>query len=467
MPLFRRLFDVRHMLGGQAPMEELPGTRTLLRKTLAIAWPSTLESFLISLVGMVDTIMVSRLGAYAIAAVGLTNQPKFLGLCVFLALNVAVSALVARRKGEDDRDAANRVLKQALAITLVLSVVVSLLFLFFADSILALAGTNEDTHVYSAAYLRVVMGGMIFNMVTLVINAAQRGAGNTKIAMRTNIVSNLVNICFNYLLINGIWIFPRWGVVGAAVATVLGTVAACAMALYSVSQPESYLYLGLTEGFRLTRETLRSIWGLSSSTLVEQVFVRIGFLISAGIVARLGTVAFAAHQSGMNLINLSFSLGDGLSVAAVALVGQSLGAGRKDLAQIYGHLCQRVGLFFSAALSLLFIFMGRPLFSLFSSDPVILAYGAQISRVIALTVFFQISTVIFSGCLRGAGDVKYVATVSLVCITFVRPLAGYLLCYPLGLGLIGVWLSIALDQGLRVLLIYLRFARGRWVDIRI
>ncbi len=465
--LFWRLFDGRALLRGQEPTGEIPDNRSLLRQTLAIAWPSTLESFLIALVGMVDTIMVGGLGAYAISAVGLTNQPKLLGMCVFISLNVAVSALVARRKGEDDRVAANRVMKQALVITLVLAVVVSAVFVIFADPILDLAGTNEDTHASSVAYMRIIMGGLVFNVVSMVINAAQRGVGNTKIAMRTNIVSNLVNIFFNYLFIGGKLGFPRLEVAGAAIATVIGTVFACGMSLYSVSRPESYLYLGFSKGFHMEKSIMKSIGSLGSSTLVEQIFLRVGFMVSAIIVARLGTTPFAAHQIGMNLTSLAFALGDGLSVAAVALVGQSLGAGRKDLARIYGNLCQRVGLLFAAMLSVLFALFGRELFSLFTNETIILDYGEKITSIAAFTVFLQISNVIFSGCLRGAGDVKYVAMVSLFSVALIRPISSYLFCYPLGLGLVGAWVSLALDLSVRVVLVFTRFAKGKWVDIKI
>ena len=462
-----RLFDGRALLGATPPQGDLPDNRSLLKTTLAIAWPSTLESFLVALVGVIDTIMVGTLGAYAISAVGLTTQPKFIGLCFFISLNVAVSAIVARRKGEGRREDANRVLRQALLVTLGLTVVISAVFVLFADPILRLAGTNADTHEDAVIYLRIIMGGMVFNVISLVINAAQRGIGNTKIAMRTNLVSNLVNIVFNYLLIGGRLGFPRLEVAGAAIATVLGTVCACAMSIYSVCHPDGYLSLLNGEGFSFQWGALRTLFSLGSSTLVEQIFLRIGFLISSIVVAHLGTIPFAAHQIGSNLITISFSLGDGLSVAAVALVGQSLGANRKDLAKVYSGVCQRFGVLFSILLSVLFVVWGRELFGLFTQDTVILDYGSQITAVAAYTVFAQITNVIISGSLRGAGDVKYVALVSLVCVSFIRPFTGWLFCYPMNMGLVGAWLSQAVDMTCRVVLVFTRYSRGRWADIRI
>ena len=237
------LFNARRILKRTQLEGPLPDDGDLLRRAFRVAWPSTLESFLVALVSVVDTIMVSSLGAAAIAAIGLTGQPKFICLAVFLSVNVAVSAIVARRKGEGDREGANRVLVQAILITVVLTVVITALALIFAEPVLRLAGTNEDTHELATGYFRIIVGCQFFNVLNMVINAAQRGVGNTKIAMRTNIVSNLVNIVFNYLLIGGNFGFPALGVNGAAIATVLGTVVASGMALRSVMHPDSFLYL--------------------------------------------------------------------------------------------------------------------------------------------------------------------------------------------------------------------------------
>ncbi len=172
-----------------------------IRITFNMAWPSIIESFFSAFAGLVDSLMVSSLGAYAVAAVGLTTQPKFIGLSLFFALNVAISALVARRKGEKKPEEANRILSTAIAFILIAAVVISILFVVLASPIIRLCGSTAETHDSAVAYFRIIMGGMIFNCVQMGINSAQRGAGNTKITMRTNVTSNTVNIIFNYLLI--------------------------------------------------------------------------------------------------------------------------------------------------------------------------------------------------------------------------------------------------------------------------
>lgn len=466
--LVQRVFSTRRLLRDLTPLGPLPTDQELLARAFKIAWPSTLESFLVALVSVVDTIMVGSLGASAIAAVGLTSQPKFVGLAIFLSLNVAVSAIVARRKGAGDRAGANRVLVQAMMLVGVLALVVSTACVAFAEPLMRLAGSNEDTHLLSSSYFRIIMGGMFFNVMSLVINAAQRGSGNTRIALRTNMTSNLVNICLNYLLINGHFGFPALGVRGAAIATVCGTVVALVMSLYSILHPEGFLYLFLhTNRPRFDRKTMATIANIGSATLAEQLFLRFGFLVYAMLVARLGTNSFAAHQIGMNILTVSFSFGDGLSVASVALVGQSLGEKRADLAKIYGSICQRMGVICSTVLALICGPLGYPIFSLFSNEPEVLSHANMIMGTMIVIVYFQISQVIFSGCLRGAGDTRYVAFVGLVSVAFFRPFSGWLFIYALHMGLTGAWLGLLMDQTIRLILTLLRFRSGKWMGIDI
>ena len=461
------MFDTQKMLKGTPAQGTVPSGKEAISKTLWIAWPSILESFLISLVGFIDTIMVSSCGEAAIASVGLTTQPKFIGLAIFISLNVAVSAIVARRKGENDRESANRVLVQATIITVLLTAIVSTVCVLYADPIIDMAGSKADTHGAAVTYFQIIMGGMLFNVISMVLNAAQRGAGNTKIAMRTNIVSNGVNIIFNYILINGHLGFPALGTTGAAIATVIGSVFACIMSIISVSHKDQFISLRGLGRFRFDRKSMGAIANIGSSTLVEQLFMRVGFMLYAIIVADLGTLEFAAHNVGMNILSISFSFGDGLSAAAVSLVGQSLGEKREDLAKIYGSVSQRFGLIFAVGLSIIFMTLGQPIFKLFSEDTLVLKYGSMIMYLLTVVVFLQISQVIYSGCLRGAGDTRYTAFVSLISVAIIRPGIGYLFCVPLHMGLFGAWLGLAVDQLARFVLTWLRFKSGKWMKIKI
>lgn len=443
--------------------------KSYIKETFQMAWPSVLESFFVALAGMIDSLMVSTIGAYAVAAVGLTTQPKFIGLALFIAVNVAVSAIVARRKGQQDQYGANQTLMVALTFVVIMGVVVSLICVAFADPIIHLCGSGEDTHDSAVLYFQIIMGGMMFNIISLVINAAQRGVGNTKIAMRTNVTANLLNMIGNYLLIGGNFGFPALGIKGAALATVFGTVVACGMSILSLFSKDGFIsvYYMIKKRVRLRISALGNIMNIGSNIFLEQLLLRIGFMSTAVMTAKLGTDAFAAHQVGMNVMSLSFSFGDGMQVAAVALIGRSLGEERPEMAKLYGFICQRMGNGISLILAVLYLLGGRTFFGLYFEEPHIVAMGVQIMQVIVIVVMLQISQVIYMGCLRGAGDVRFTTIVSTFSVTFVRTVSSYLLCYPLRLGLMGIWFGVVCDQLCRFILTRWRFRSGVWVKVKI
>ncbi len=461
-----KIFNSSSCLKRCGAQGEIPSDEELLRKTVRMAWPSVLESLLIAVVGMVDTMMVSTLGDYAIAAVGLTQQPKMLSLALFMALSPAVAAVVARRKGEADQMNAVRVLKMSILASIVLCAVFTSAFYIWAEPVIRFVGSQPDTHDSAVTYFRIITAGMIFNVLTMIINAAQRGAGNTKVSMRTSLTSNAVNIVFNYLLIGGNFGFPKLGVAGAAIATVTGNIVAFLMAVISVLHPDCFVYLRLKTGVFDKRSAV-SLLKIGSSGTVEQIVMRFGFLLYAKIMASLGTLDFTTHQIAMNVMSLSFSFGDGLSVAAVALVGYSLGEKRADLAQIYGSFCQRCGVLISLGLSVIYLLFGRTIVGWFSDTPQVLQNGSIIIKMMTIIVLVQISQVIFSGCLRGSGDSRFTALVAFLNIGILRPVIAALMIYVLQWGLIGAWAGLIIDQLIRLLMTSLRFRSGKWQKIRI
>ena len=453
-----------------------PDRRSMVRRALSTAWPAMAESFFVTLAGMIDTMMVSTLGPSAVSAVGLTQQPKFIGLTLFFGLNVAVSALVARRKGEQRQENACTVFLTSLALTLVFCAVITVAFVALAPQMMTLAGSNADTHDDAVVYFRIIMGGTFFNVLTMIINSAQRGSGNTRLSMYTNLTSSIVNVLFNYLLIGGNLGFPRMGIRGAAIATVLGTVVSAAMAVLSLTRPTSYVRIQdmIRKKLRPTRSDAGSIWKLTYNTSLENIAMRVGFLATALIAARLGTDEFAVHNVEMQLLGLGFAFADGMQVAAIALTGESLGAGRKQEAKAYGQICQRIGLAISIALSLLLFVGGRWFTGLFfnaemtpAKKEVLIGMGVEINYFVMVIVLLQISQIIFSACLRAAGDVRYTLIGALISVSFIRTAVTALLVYVFGMRLEGIWFGILSDQLSRFILMSLRFRQGKWVDLKI
>ena len=461
------LFPVHKMLKKEDIIGDIPASREIVKKTFDIAWPSALESVFIALIGAVDMMMVGNLGKEAISAVGIVTQPKFIVLAPILALNISVNVLVARRKGQKDKESANLYLRQALLISTLVAFVLSLTAGIFSKELLLFAGANDDYLHLAIPYFRYILIGNFFYSVGLTMTAAQRGAGNTKISMKTNLAANVVNLFFNAMLINGLFFFPRLEVTGAAIATMIGNIVSFCMALYSVTRKGGFLELSLKDKWSVDLQAMNDIFIISKSSLIEQIFLRIGFFTYSKAVASLGTVDFSAHQVCMNIMHISFAIGDGLQIACTSLVGQSLGAKRPDMAMIYGKVSQRIGIMMAIMTGLVITGLRSELLSFFTSDADVILAGSIPMMIISITVLFQIPQVIVVGSLRGAGDVKFVAMMMLISVTLVRPILAYVLCYPVGLGLIGAWLALLLDQITRFTLSFVRYHQGHWTKIHI
>lgn len=465
--LLKRFLSIDYMLKKDEILGSLPTTREVYKNSFNMSWPCAFEAVLVSLVGSIDIMMVGGLGAEAIAAVGLTNQPKFVLLAMIFSLNVGVTAIVARRKGAEDFKGANSCLKQSIILSFIISLIMAISGYIFANEIMLFAGAGEDVINDSVAYYKILMVSIVFTSLSLTINAAQRGVGNTKISMRTNVVANIVNLIFNYFLINGVWIFPRLEVRGAAIATTLGSIVGFLMSVFSVYYNTRILDLRGKGNWKFDKATMKAFLSISGSSVVEQVFMRIGFFSFAIIVAALGTIAFATHQICMNVINLSFCFGDGLSAAAASLVGQNLGAKRPDKAKIYGKTGQRMAFIVSTVLFFVFILARKQIIMLFNSEEHIVSLGGMIMIIIAFTTHAQTSQTVYNGCLRGAGDTKFVALISFISIALIRPGLAWILCFPANLGLKGAWIALFADQTMRYILGKKRFDSGKWTKIKI
>lgn len=477
---FRKFFSVSSMLPDHMSHDNLPSNRKMYKTYIAMAIPSVLEMVLISLINMADTIMVSGLGTDAVAAVGLVGQPRFIMLCFFWALCTGVTAVVARRKGEGRQADANLALRNALVIAALLSIVLCVIFLPFSDALMLFAGAEAGRTLRDASDYFLIIGlALPFNAISMVICAAQRGCGNTKLTMVVNITSNLVNILFNFLLINGIGPFPMLGVRGAAIASFIGLFAGFVLSIVSLMRGRSqnrFLLLHRHDSWKLDRTASMDVIHIAASSMVEQICLRIGFFAYAKIVAGLGTDAFAAHQIDMQFLSLSFSFADGLGVAGTSLVGQMLGQKRKDLAYIYGTLAQRFAFIVSLFIATGCVLGRQTLVGWFINDatagPTVRGMAETVMLIVGLFQPFQMVATVVSGALRGAGDVKYTARVMALTVTLIRPvlsIAAVLLLKDrdIGLALAGVWFASLGDMVTRMILVLRRYKKGNWQDIKV
>ncbi|MBE5893117.1 MAG: MATE family efflux transporter [Lachnospiraceae bacterium] len=448
----------------------------LYKDIIRIAWPSFVELLLTQLVSMVDLMMVGsmggkanpQLGTQALAAVGLTTQPKFLLMTAFMAMNTGVTALVARYKGRSDKEKANLVVRQGLLITFFLGAIMSVLGVLFARPLVIFMGSTEEIVTQMATqYLQIQMAGFLTMALTSTVTAALRAVGDSKTCMVYNLVANLVNVCFNWLLIYGNWGFPEMGVAGASLATVFGQFVAFVMAFAVIIKGNSFLKLEFRLGFKPDKAVITDMLGVGMPAMVEQLLMRAGMIIYAKTVASLGTTAYATHQVCMNIQALSFMIGQAFAVSATTLMGQSLGKRRPDMAQAYTSRTRTVGFCFSMLLAAVFILFGKNIVGLYNSDPEIIRIGGQIMLFVAFLQPFQGSQFIIAGGLRGAGDTKTTAMITFITVLLVRPGVAILLVNATSLGLYGAWIALACDQMLRTALVFGRYKSGKWKTIKL
>ena len=468
MDIFQKIFGVKDHEG--KPIDT-PRLKELYKSTINIAWPSTVEGALTAIIGSVDTMMVGTLGAAAIAAVGLTGQPRMIMYVFAQAMCVGTTALCARRKGAGDQRSANSCLNQSLGIVTLLGIIMTLIGYFGAEWLMKLGGANEDTLALSVAYFRIISFSFLPNCWNMCICAAMRAIGKTRITMVTNMTANLVNVVLNYILINGKLGFPAMGVQGAAIATVCGIVVASCISIYNILHKGGYYHLALP---RFERVTLSGLTKVGGSSMVESVCLRLGFLILARLIAGIGTNAFAAYQIVSQVTSLSFTLGVGVSSGGTSLVGQSLGAKRKDNAMAHANVAYRIGIFVSLGLMLVIFLFRRQIALLFTTDEEIIRGVTASLYVCILAMMPQNGRVIASGALRGAGDVKFVAYCALLSVAILRPILTWLFCYPLAgllpgmqVAVMGPWIAFLIDAIVRDRLLTHRLKQGKWLDIKL
>ena len=441
--------------------------RGILRKRIMqLAMPSLIELLLGTLFGMVDMVMVEQVNKESLAAVGITNQPTMLALSVFQALNVGSTALIARYVGTDDTESASSVVKQTLILTFIIGTLVSILGYVFAGSVINFMGAEPDVYPLAVTYLQIIALGGIFISISMGIGAALRGAGDTMTPMRYNLISNLLNVGMNYVLIYGKLGFPAMGVAGAAIATTLSRLVGMIMALMAIYHPNSILTLSEKKGIYFDFNVIERILKIGIPSGIEQFVLRLGQVEFARTVAGLGTTVFAAHQIALNVFGLSFSPSQAFGMAATTLVGQSLGAGRPDLAEKYGLETRRIGMYVAVAIASTFFFFGKPIASIYNRDAQVIALAAGCFKIIALMQPMQSTQFILAGALRGAGDTRGPLFATVVGIWGIRVLFAKIFIN-MGFGLFGAWTAQALDQIFRSVFIYIRYNLGKWKHIKV
>ncbi|MCC6626369.1 MAG: MATE family efflux transporter [Chloroflexi bacterium] len=410
----------------------------LERRVLRLAWPVIGENLLQTLLGIVDTLLVARLGAAAIAGVGIGFQLTFFLIAILAAVTIGASILVAFACGARQGETASRLARQALTWAVLISLPLSVVAVVFADPLVAAFGVTSEVATIGADYWRIIAGTSVFLIVMLAAGAVLRGSGDSRTPMLATLLANAINAVAAYVLIFGHFGFPALGPAGSAWAATLGRIAGAALLLFALYKGRDLLTIRGRDGWWPDLTVARRVFKLGIPAALEQILTSLSFVALTVVVAGLGTDALAAQRLTFTALSVGFIPGIGFMIAATALVGQALGAGRPAEAAATAGIATRWAAIWMGACGLIFAVIGEPVMRLFSDDPLVIEFGVQSFRVVALAMPFFAIMFTLGGVLRGAGNTTYPLWANTLGFWAAVGL-GAIAVGPLQLGLPGLW----------------------------
>ena len=433
-----------------------------IRRTLALlAIPMMLEMAMESIFAVVDIAFVSRLGTDAVAAVGITEALVTVLYAIAIGLGMGLTAMVARRIGEKDREAAALVTGQSIWIGAILSIVIGVAGVVYARDLLVIMGASSGVIEQGEGFMAVLLGGSVSIIYLFLLNAAFRGAGDATVALRSLWIANGINIVLDPCLIFGLGPFPEMGVTGAAVATTIGRGVGV---LYQVG------YL-LGERGRIALR-LRHLY-LVPDLIVRLLRLSIGgvgqFLISTAswiavmrIVAIYGSSAIAAYTIALRMMEFTFLPAWGLGNAAATLVGQNLGAGQPERAEQSAWQAAKYNAAFMAVAGLFMLSFAQGITGLFTNEADVLYWGTRCLQILGLGFPVYAIGMVMIQALNGAGDTTTPAVLNFICFWLVQIPLAYWLATRTSLEPNGAFVAIVVSESLLTILSVLVFRRGNW-----
>ncbi|MEQ4481551.1 MATE family efflux transporter [Cohnella silvisoli] len=422
---------------------------------LALAVPAMIENILQTVVGFVDTLFVSKLGLAEVTAVGVTNAIIAIYLAIFMAMGTGTSALIAISVGAGDLDKAKAIAKLSTWISGTLGILFGVVTFFFAEPLLRLMGAEPKVLADGVVYFRIVAVPSIFISLMMVFGSILRAAGDTKTPMKVGMWINVIHIALDYILIFGLSVSPGFGIAGAAWATVIAR-AIGTIALYVCIRRSK-----LSFSFRKRGAVGVSLplLQLSIPAAIERLIMRFGQVLYFGLIVRLGTDVYAAHTIAGNIEIFSYMPGYGLAIAATALVGQYLGANRREDAYRFGMLTTGIAVAFMSFVGILLFVFSPFAAAWFTDRNEVIEMVTTALRIDAFAMPFLAIGLVLAGALQGAGDTKSPMYSTAVGMWLIRVVGVYVLSVALGMGIAGVWLSIAIDVAVRAGFLFLRFSK--------
>jgi putative MATE family efflux protein len=433
----------------------------LSRAIVVLAIPMVLEMIMESVFAICDVFFVSRLGAEAVATVGLTESLLTLVFSLAIGLSMGTTAVVARRIGERAPARAAVAGAQAILVGLATSAVLGVAGVVTGPSALAVLGASEEVIALGSGYSRILLGGCGSVTLLFIINAIFRGAGDAAIAMRVLWLANLINVVLDPCLIFGLGPFPEMGVAGAAVATTIGRGTGVVYQFWVLARGTSRIEILPTQ-IRLDPAVMKTLLKVSAGGIVQVLVATCSWVALVRIIALFGSSAVAGYTIAIRVVIFSILPAWGMANAAATLVGQNLGAGKPDRAERSAWLTGLYNMVLLGGIAVVFLLFGEVIVGWFSQDPSVLATGVECLRIISYGYLFYALGMVLVQAFNGAGDTTTPSLINFFCYWLFQIPFAYWLAVSSGMGPRGVFWAIAIAESMITLIGASLFRLGRW-----
>src|SRR6266436_625920 len=438
----------------------------LNRAILLLSIPMVLEMVLESLFAVVDVFFVGRIGANAVATVGLTESMLSLIFAVAIGLSLSTTAMVARRIGEKDPEDASVAGVQAIILGLAVSLLVGVPCFIYAPRLLQLMGASPEIVATGSGYARIALGGSGAILMLFLNNAIFRGAGDAAIAMRLLWVSNIINLVLDPCLIFGLGPFPRLGVTGAALATFTGRSIGVAYQFYRLSRGTGRLP-SLARHIRVNLGVLWRLLRVSLTGILQFMIAHTSWIGLVRIVSIFGSAALAGYTIAIRILIFILMPSWGLSNAAATLVGQNLGAKQPERAETSVWRTGLYNMIFLGVIGIFFIIFAEPVIRLFTSDPLVVPLAVSCLRILSYGNISYAYGMVMLQAFNGAGDTVTPTIVNFFGFWLLEIPLAYVLAKPMGMKSNGVFFSIAIAESAMAAASAILFKQGRWKQKKI
>lgn len=434
---------------------------TLAHAIVLLAVPMVLEMAMESVFGVVDIFFVGRLGSEAVAVVGITEAILTLVFATAVGLSSAAAAVVARRVGAKQTDAASQAAVQAIVLGVVASVVTAALGAFLADDLLRWMGANEETVALGTGYTQTIFIGSFTIYLLFLINAVFRGAGDPALSLRALWLANLINIVLDPLLIFGWGPFPELGLTGAAVATTIGRGLGVIYQLKLLLGQKGHLDVKLRH-LRPDPQVIRNMSSVAWPGMLQFLISTASWMGVVRLLTQFGDAALAGYTIALRLVVFAILPSWGLCGAAGTLVGQCLGAKKPDRAERAAWTTGFINMVGMSLVALIFVPLAGPLIGWFTDQPETLGHGVQALRWLAYSFPLFAYGMVVSQSLNGAGDTVTTTWINLISYWLIQLPFAWFLSGPMGFGASGIFAALGLAEASRGVVGILWFRGGRW-----